>query len=123
MKKMTQSQKKVGKVMREFKKGELHSGKKGPVVKNPKQAIAIALSEAGKSRKNYAEGGSVMSNSKKTSSRSTYGNLVDHSQFLNSDGYAQAIDVEMTNPKETQVEQVGGQRRMLPEKRRKAKWY
>jgi hypothetical protein len=44
---MTKGQKKVGRVMREFKKGELHSGKKGPVVKNPKQAIAIALSEAG----------------------------------------------------------------------------
>lgn len=38
---------KVGKVMGEFKSGELHSGSKsGPVVKNPKQAIAIALSEA-----------------------------------------------------------------------------
>lgn len=40
---------KVAKVMREFKHGELHSGsKKGPEVKNRKQAIAIALSEARK---------------------------------------------------------------------------
>jgi len=34
--------------MREYDKGELHSGsKKGPVVKSRKQAIAIAMSEAG----------------------------------------------------------------------------
>ena len=46
-KKVTKAQKKVGKVMHEFKHGDLHSGsKKGPQVKNPKQAIAIALSEA-----------------------------------------------------------------------------
>lgn len=37
---------KVASVMREFKKGELHSGKEGPVVRSPKQAVAIALSEA-----------------------------------------------------------------------------
>jgi hypothetical protein len=37
---------KVGKVMREYKEGTLHSGKKGPVVKSRKQAIAIAMSEA-----------------------------------------------------------------------------
>jgi hypothetical protein len=43
--------KKVAKVMREFKGGTLHSGKKGPVVKNKKQAIAIALSEAKMSKK------------------------------------------------------------------------
>ena len=41
---------KIHKVMREFKEGKLHSGsKKGPKVKNRKQAIAIAMSEAGKS--------------------------------------------------------------------------
>lgn len=40
---------KVGKVMGEFKSGDLHSGSKsGPVVKDRKQAIAIALSEARK---------------------------------------------------------------------------
>lgn len=121
MKKMTKSQTKVGKVMREFKSGKLHSGKSGKIVKNPKQAIAIALSEAGKS-KGYAKGGSVTSN-KNSSSRSPYGTQVDHSQFLNSDGYAQAVDIEMTNPQETQMDQVGGQERMLPDKRRKAKWF
>jgi hypothetical protein len=42
---------KVGKVMGEFKDKSLHSGKGGPVVKNPKQAIAIALSEARKVKK------------------------------------------------------------------------
>jgi len=40
---------KIETVMREFKEGELHSGsKKGPKVRNRKQAIAIALSEARK---------------------------------------------------------------------------
>jgi hypothetical protein len=50
MKKPTMPQKKVGKVMHEYKAGTLHSGKGGKVVKNPKQAIAIALSEAGMSK-------------------------------------------------------------------------
>lgn len=43
------AQKKVKKVMHEWKEGKLHSGsKKGPVVSNQKQAVAIALSEARK---------------------------------------------------------------------------
>lgn len=43
---------KVPKVMGEFKAGKLHSGSPaGPVVSNPKQAIAIALSERRKAAK------------------------------------------------------------------------
>lgn len=38
----------VGRVMHEFKQGELERGR-GGTVKNPKQAIAIALHEAGAS--------------------------------------------------------------------------
>ena len=43
---MSKAEKKVGKVMGEYKAGKLHSGGTGKVVKNPKQAIAIAMSEA-----------------------------------------------------------------------------
>ena len=57
-KKYTSKQKeKISKVMREYKKGTLHGGinpkgpKKAPKVKSRKQAIAIALSSAGVSRK------------------------------------------------------------------------
>jgi organic hydroperoxide reductase OsmC/OhrA len=39
--------------MSRFKKGEMHSGKSGKVVSNPKQAQAIALSSCGQSK--YAE--------------------------------------------------------------------
>lgn len=42
---------KVQKVLHEFKTGTLHSGKGGKVVKSRKQAIAIALSEAGQAKK------------------------------------------------------------------------
>ena len=50
----TKAQKKavVKQEMHEFKKGTLHSGSaKGPIVKNRKQAIAIALSQSKQSKK------------------------------------------------------------------------
>ncbi len=40
-------QKKVSKVMREFKKGKLNIGQSNKKVKNRNQAVAIALNEAG----------------------------------------------------------------------------
>lgn len=52
MKKSSKADKKMHKVMKEYKEGKLHSGsKKGPKVKSRKQAIAIAMSESGKSKK------------------------------------------------------------------------
>lgn len=44
-------EKKMGKVMREFAAGKLHSGKGGPVVKSKKQGLAIALSVSGLGKK------------------------------------------------------------------------
>lgn len=42
---------KIKVVMEEFKEGKLHSGSdKGPVVTNPKQAVAIAISESKKKK-------------------------------------------------------------------------
>lgn len=50
---VTKSEKKktVKTVLGEFKAGKLHSGsKKGPKITNPKQAIAVSLSEAGQAK-------------------------------------------------------------------------
>ena len=119
---MDKKQKKVKTVMHEFKAGKLHSGKSGKVVKNPKQAIAIALSEAGMSKKGYAQGGAVRGNDDESS---LYGTQVgSHEKFLNSDGYKKGgIDVEVSSKDETQYQPVKGQKRMLTDKRKIAKWF
>lgn len=54
--------KKVGKVMGEYKRGMLKSSS-GKKVTNPKQAKAIAMSEAGKTKK-MMKGGRVKSGCK-----------------------------------------------------------
>lgn len=47
-----EKQARVKEEMHKFKQGTLHSGsKKGPKVRNRRQAIAIAMSEAGQSKK------------------------------------------------------------------------
>ena len=59
---MDAAQKKVGKVMGEYKSGTLHSGKGGKVVKSREQAVAIAMSEADRVRKRRK--GGLMSDAK-----------------------------------------------------------
>ena len=49
---------------------------------------------------------------------------VNQSKFTNKDGYlVGGIDIEMSNPQETQTDVVQGQGNILPEKKRSAKWY
>ena len=43
------AQQKVGRALHEMKRGKLKSGRSGKKVKNPRQAIAIGLSEARRS--------------------------------------------------------------------------
>jgi hypothetical protein len=50
---VARGQKGVRQELHKFKEGKLHSGSKsGPLVTNRKQAVAIALSEAGLSKRN-----------------------------------------------------------------------
>ncbi len=120
--KMTKPQKKIGKVMREFKKGELNIGQSSKKVKSPKQAIAIALSEAGKSRKQMADGG--LANSTRSFTSTSKEKDVDFSKFTDNQGnLLGGVEIEMSNPQDTQVEEVQGQGSILPEKKRSAKWY
>ena len=58
---------------KKFSEGKLHSGSKnGPVVKNPKQATAIALSESGQSSKPRTQPKSTKAKAPTDAQRSDY---------------------------------------------------
>ena len=62
------AQEEVEEKMHEMKRGELHSGRSGKKVTNPRQSIAIGLSEA------REEGAKVPPSPNEGSSKSTKGN-------------------------------------------------
>ena len=66
----------VGRVMHEFKHGELRIRGTGPKVKNPKQAIAIALHEAGASNQESAK--KNRENLKRTKAKERRGDTTRH---------------------------------------------
>lgn len=87
----------VERVMHEFKEGELRIGGKGPKVKNPKQAIAIALSEAGASRKDGAKpaGKSKSSRAKSVGAPRTRAQLYEEAQRRGIPGRSRMKKVEL----------------------------
>lgn len=49
---------------------------------------------------------------------------VEFSKYTDAQGYlVGGVDIEMSNPQETQIQEVQGQGSILPEKKRSAKWY
>ena len=84
--------------------------------------IGVAIAE-GKRTKGYGVEGEK-TYSENNSLRDPNSHEVDFSEFTNEDGHLKGgIDVEMTGPQETAEEKVRGQGRMLPEKRKTAKWF
>jgi len=54
----------------------------------------------------------------------TTGKHVNEEQFTDKDGYLKGgVEIETTNPSETQEQEVQGQGNILKEKKRTAKWY
>ena len=50
--------------------------------------------------------------------------VVDHNQFINKDGYKTGgVEIEVTNPQETQTFAVKGQKGVLAEKKKIAKLF
>lgn len=96
---------KVSKVMGEFKSGSLHSGsKKGPKVTNPKQAIAISLSEARKAPMKKAGGGYVNDGTVDESSEENVRGIPQRDNFRKRKGLEVSKTTVRTIPAEPQTE-------------------
>lgn len=95
---MDKKQAKVGKVMQEFKEGKLKSSS-GKKVTNPKQAIAIGLSEAGMSKKMAAGGALKEVDSDKNPGLSKLPEDVRNKMgYLKKGGYMKHSDVSKDKP-------------------------
>jgi hypothetical protein len=66
-----------------------------------------------------------LANAKRTFTKDSKAKVdVNHSKYTNADGYlVGGVDIEITNPAETQTQEVQGQGSILSEKKRSAKWY
>ena len=66
-----------------------------------------------------------LANAKRTCTKDSKATVyVNHSKYTNADGYlVGGVDIEITNPAETQTQEVQGQGSILSEKKRSAKWY
>lgn len=66
-----------------------------------------------------------LANAKRTFTKDSKAKVdVNHSKYTNADGYlVGGVNIEITNPAETQTQEVQGQGSILSEKKRSAKWY
>jgi hypothetical protein len=66
-----------------------------------------------------------LANAKRTFTKDSKAKVdVNYSKYTNVDGYlVGGVDIEITNPAETQTQEVQGQGSILSEKKRSAKWY
>ena len=66
-----------------------------------------------------------LANAKRTFTKDSKAKVdVNHSKYTDAQGYlVGGVEIEMSNPQETQIQEVQGQGSILSEKKRSAKWY
>ena len=66
-----------------------------------------------------------LANAKRTFTKDSKAKVdVNHSKYTNTEGYlVGGVEIEMSNPQETQIQEVQGQGSILSDKKRSAKWY